>query len=220
MLLALLLFPLPWIDFQCERNPQNRAGRPMLASGAPPAVQRTWQWLVDHFGPARPGWETMISQSGLEAALGKYSGDARKISTRFADDFDARLTSSPLMILLPTFLLVGAVAGFFVRPGVAQRLLMTICALAALGLLGAQIIVGFPMEQTILEMLHSETARRSSPQSSAGFHFKYTFWFGLALCGVLASAIMSVAQVWARAKTRYGKQQGCICDSVEMPHSE
>jgi len=149
----------------------------------------------------------MLSQSGLDAALGRYSGNARKISDRFAEDFDARLTSSPLMILLPLFLLLGAIAGFFVRPGVTQRLMLTTCAVSALGLLGAQIILGFPLEQTILEMMQSETARRSSPQSSAGFRFKYTFWFGLALCGVLVSVIGLAAQECARIKARLKSAQ-------------
>ena len=79
-----------------------------------------------------------------------------------------------------------------------QRLVLMVCALSALGLLTAQIVLGFPLEQTILEMLRSETARRFSPPSSAGF--KYTFWFGLAFCAVLASAITAGAQAWARIK--------------------
>jgi hypothetical protein len=220
LLLALLLFPLPWIDFQCERNTQNRATRPTLVSGTPPAVQRAWQWLVDHFGPGQQGWQTMLSQSGLETALGKYSGNAHKISDRFAEGFDARLVSSPLMVLLPMVLLLGAFAGFLIRPGVAQRILVAACALSALGLLLGQIILGFPLEQTILEMLQSETARRSSPQSSAAFHFKYTFWFGLALCAVFASAIASGAQVCARIKVRYGNAHDCAFDSVETSRSK
>src|SRR5205807_6043785 len=105
--------------------------------------------------------------------------------------FDARLTWSPL-VLLPVFLLIGAVVGFLFEPGVVQRLVLMVCALSALGLLTAQIVLGFPLAQTILEMLLSETDMRFNPPSSAGF--KYTFWFGLAFCAVLASAITAGAQ--------------------------
>src|SRR5262249_31423782 len=97
LLLALLVFPLPWVQIQCDRKPPSPRNffNDVGLSGQP------WDSLSF--------WErdsvTLLEQSGLEAALGVCSptnDDAAKKANR-----DMR--GSPWMAVYPVIVVLGVV---------------------------------------------------------------------------------------------------------------
>src|SRR5438105_367622 len=69
LLLALLLFPLPWVEIQCAGNPSNSRAKLLMQK------QNVPDWVTDRllsWGEERKTW-TWLRQSGLQAALGSYS---------------------------------------------------------------------------------------------------------------------------------------------------
>jgi hypothetical protein len=201
LLLALLMFPLPWVELQCEKDARKRPPRPPTKAATPALPQGVWQWFLAHFLPSNREWGTVLSQSGLQAARARYSGDARQISDRFEKDFNAKLTWSPLMALLPVILCAGFLSGLLLRAKHGRRIVLTACTLAALGLFVGQIAAGFPMEKTFLEMLQEDLKRNGPTQVAEVSRIRYTFWLGLAVCGVLAAAFALASEWYSAVKS-------------------
>jgi hypothetical protein len=149
MLLALLLFPLPWVEIQCPA-PNN-----LIQKG----TTRTWQrWRNDPLSPLRGESFSLFTQSGAQAVAGSWSNaepvpedegavDRMKRET-FERNLNAHPNSAPWLALYPVLLLVGAAVGFWSPLGRRRRRIVAICAGAALLLALVPLVVGFPLENS------------------------------------------------------------------------
>jgi hypothetical protein len=209
LLLALFMFPLPWIRIQCDEK--------RVPLDAPPAAQGNRVKLV-HILLPRQSAETLFSQSGLQAARATCSAhgegeDARKAEEEAA----AGMSASPLMLAWPVFVLGGALAGFLLPTGRRRLATVGACAAVALLLLTAQAFIGFPLEQ-LMEKTAVEQSSTEPPQDttkprslfdtigqviSDGRHIRYvmystyTPWFYLAVVGVVAPLVLTFFEGWA-----------------------
>jgi hypothetical protein len=180
LLLALVLFPLPWVQIQCDK--------PLGNSGS----------------------KTVAEQSGFQAAYGGYSENPVVLEARFEDERKAiqaktlekdgaRLWSG-WMVLYPILLLGGIAAGLLIRKVWLRSALLLCCTLGVGFVLLMQTRVGFPLEQavpragpkqvSIGDMIKVETS------SIPGFEIHYTGWFWLAATAVLGALVVACADAW------------------------
>ncbi|HEV3120004.1 MAG TPA: hypothetical protein VGY58_23285, partial [Gemmataceae bacterium] len=136
-LFVLILFPLPWLEVQCDQN-AARTTRTAVGGGSSSAplsaVEEVREWLLDHLGLPSSRWGTLFSQSGLDAALGSYSsGDPSVNLKNTAEDKRLRdhLHVAVAMALLPFVLLTGFVVSLGWWRGTWRRWLMSALALSA-----------------------------------------------------------------------------------------
>ncbi len=209
LLLALFVFPLPWIQIQCvsERVP----------SDAPPEPQTKDDKIPVGLLPLRDE-EPMCTESGLQAALGTCTIPSKSEDTSKQEaELAAHLSASPMMAAWPA-LVGGALAALFQPVGRRQRWAVSVCVAAALLLLGAQVLIHFP----IVRAMEKDAASRSPPEPAAeqppaeprGAHFygidsdgkrywirhgvraAYTLWFYVAVLGVLAPLALCAFEGW------------------------
>jgi hypothetical protein len=182
MLLALCLFPLPWVQIQCSR-PIGDSGTKVLAE-----------------------------QSGLQAAYGGYTENPLFQHAEFErqrksviEEFKGKereLPRSGWMILFPLLLVAGIIAGFRIRRQPLRSALLIACSALAGLVLFVQAYTGFPLERALPdrsagsislgEMIKIQT---SSPTL---FETHYTGWFWLTIVFVLGSLVASSAEWWMR----------------------
>jgi hypothetical protein len=186
LLLALLLFPLPWIEVRCDR--------PIADTGS----------------------RVLASQSGFQAAYGGYSenslvrevraGRARvQLPAHFRDQ-DIKLQPSPWMILFPALLLAGILASFAIgKPFLRQVLVLASSALAGAVLL-FQWRNGFPLEHAFPNTVTGEVAfggvlkvEASAPTS---LEIHSTVWLWLTLAAVLTAIALAMAEAWESKRPR------------------
>jgi hypothetical protein len=199
-LLALVLFPLPWMEVQCSTNgakgTKSPGGNPAPAPLS--AMEDVQEWLLDHLGLPSSRWEALFSQSGIETALGTYSirvsgGAKPEVDKRLSDNVHA----SMVVAVLPIVLTLGFLSSLRSRRSAWCRRLMTLLAFTALTLLVFQIISGFPLQQGILAIEREDAVRNHKSVDSVtaaspepGMRFHYTCWFGLVLGALTGVAIV------------------------------
>jgi hypothetical protein len=120
MLVALVLFPLPWINLSCGEHQ--------------PGKER-----VVYFS---------VTQSGLQATYGGVSfhqGTMQEEAARSQGAKDKK-GGAPLLVVYALLLVAGIVASFKIRGQPARFRTLAACAGGALALLLVQMAIGFPLE--------------------------------------------------------------------------
>jgi hypothetical protein len=180
MVLALCLFPLPWVQVQCSR--------PIADTGT----------------------KVLAEQSGFQAAYGGYSENPvfqnaeferqRRSVLEELKGKDTGLRWSGWMILYPLLLVCGIVAGFRIWRHPLRSVVLIACSALACFVLFIQAYTGFPLERALPnraagsirlgEIVEIET---SSPTL---FETHYTGWFWLTIVSVLGSLLVASAESW------------------------
>jgi hypothetical protein len=152
LVFCLILFFLPWIELSCQFPPE-------LVKDAP---KEELEQMKKEFGvdPTRP--IGLVTQSGLQIASGdaSVSSDFEKLSekkggaVKNARPFDPKREkkdgeTAPLLYLFPVAVVAGIVLGFVPWPGVARKAVLAGCCLLALGVVGIQAAIGFPLDKEI-----------------------------------------------------------------------
>jgi hypothetical protein len=129
MLLALVLFALPWVEVRCDRPLGERGSR------------------------------TLARQSGLQAAYGGYSEVAlQDVDRSERERMEARVRAvrgepgtdwSPLLVAYPLVLIGGGVLGLLARRERLRRAAAVACSLAAGLLFLVQAFRGLPLERAV-----------------------------------------------------------------------
>ncbi len=139
---CLILFFLPWIEVQCVPKP--------AAAGA----------KSDPFMPPMPtGPQPLLSQSGLQIATGDYSVSNPQLKAMMdaeggkggpkagpKEDKEGP-DAAPLLFLFPVAVLAGIVIGFLPLAGMGRKLMLLACCGVALGVIGVQAGMGFPIKK-------------------------------------------------------------------------
>lgn len=209
LLLAFLLFSLPWVDVQCT-SPSHTPARKL-------AVQYGIESVYDQL--VRSG-ETVISQSGLEAAFGVCSVYRESCSRacEAENELSAQMDASPLLFAFPVMLLIGIAVGFLLYPGAIRSATIALISSTALLLLTVQFDIGFPLSRWYREECRREAGEAEPVQQSPaspkaqesrpqGFDLRYTPWFSLTLFG-LSGSLFFAWKEWRRcARKRHADIQ-------------
>ena len=135
---CLLLFLLPWVEVQCMPKPLPPGARPdpMMAGMKDEPV-------------------TVASQSGLQIATGGLSKmemrDGGMGPGRGAQQDMVNIPTpdgAPLLFLFPLAVVLGIVFGFLPRGGLSRKLAVFSCCMAAIGAIGVQAAMGFPIQES------------------------------------------------------------------------
>jgi hypothetical protein len=184
LLLALLFFPLPWVQIRCDR--------PIGDSGT----------------------RTLVEQSGLQAAYGSYSENPilqtapfetqRKAAQERILAKDGAVARSLWMALYALFLVTGIFAGCLVWNHRLRSALLIGCSALAAVVLFIQVRVGFPLEQALPETVATQVSlgQRVGIEISAPtlLETRYTGWFWLSIVAVLGSLVAAGTESWVRRK--------------------
>jgi hypothetical protein len=183
LLLALVLFPLPWIEVRCDRPIDNSVNR------------------------------TLVEQSGLQAAYGGYTESPTfrtERARRPAQNAPAEesLPGAPLMVLYGLCLTGGLLCGITVRRRLLRLAGLVGSSALALVLLYLQAHRGFPLEQAVtspsIRDATAEALLRSVVGQSGLVEVRYTVWFWLTVAAVAASLLAALVE-WAReARSSWG----------------
>lgn len=208
LLFALLLFPLPWIEIQCDEF----FGKPNLLrqAGVPAPV-------ADVLYPAKQV-NVYYRQSGWQVARGTYtvvpvdnlSAEEAVRRQRFERELSASLQGSWLLAAYPLVLLSGAGIGMAVPLSRRRTLLVAAFALLALALVGIQVIEEFPLQQAYRElpwehiMSDAGAKRVAADEVEDMIHelIRFTSWFWLAHFFTLACLLLLVVEAWLRRRAR------------------
>ncbi|MCI0459282.1 MAG: hypothetical protein L0Z62_20225 [Gemmataceae bacterium] len=180
LLVALLLFPLPWIEVRCDKP------------------------LGDH------GTRTLAEQSGLQAAYGGYSEAPLSHTARTERDrLEARiralqseptLSGSPLMVLYPLVLLGGSLFGLLTRRDRFRCAALVGCSLVAGLLLLLQASRGFPLDQAARTLdakgRLAGVDLRIALSTSGLVEVHYTPWFWLSAIALGGALVAASAEWW------------------------
>jgi hypothetical protein len=191
LLLALLLFPLPWVQVQCDKPIGNS------------------------------GTKILVEQSGLQMISGGYSENAflrdagyererKAVQERLAREKNA---GSAWMIVYPLLLVMGILAGLLVWSFPRRSLMLIGCSASACLVLFVQARLGFPVERALPHAL----AKRVNLGESIGIEItsptlletRYTGWFWLTIVAVLAALVAACAEAW-RMRMKSAKRVGAI----------
>lgn len=198
LLLALLLFPLPWMQIQCTglRNPPAKLTR----IGVPKPV-------AEFIAPSE-NVIAIFTQSGWQAARGECVRGIEwdqmiqesMVSDR-EDDRDkaqrwefversirAKLCPSPLLTAYPFIMLLGIALGIALSPGRPRVSVLLLLIVVALALVSLQHLVGFPLLQAYRLVPWEQLDPRpgglpptpAEVAETVARDVRYTHWFWLA----------------------------------------
>jgi hypothetical protein len=188
LLLAALLFPLPWLEVCCH-TAKGPAAAVTVKTGAPVAKD-AFSRLEDLFNPKAA---VLVSQSGWQAATGEYS-ERLKISNSDEPDPPPRIVIEPARLLFGYFVVVilGAVLGLLLATTWDRRLgIVGMCAATASAFLWIQTAAGFP----IADLLEVEKARaREKGRSTAEEYVRFTSWFYMSHLVTLGAIGLLIAE--------------------------
>ena len=167
---CLLLFFLPWIELQCVP--------PKAALKEIPKEQLEEMKKETGIDPTRP--VSYLVQSGYQIATGDVSvgSDIKRAAekkkkkaggaggdmefdldpeTAFKKNKDKEDGSTaPLLFLFPVALVAGIVVAFVPMPTMVRRGVLAGCCALALGVVGVQALIGFPLEKKLKEKVAKE----------------------------------------------------------------
>lgn len=196
LLLALLMFPLPWVQVQCLKK--TSPGLPSPGTRANP--------LEVIYG-LLPRWEgvTLLTQSGLQTVLGTCSANPQMDDpAKVEQEAGAAMRPSRWMAAWPVLVLGGILAGLLLPARRRQMLAVAACAGAALLLLAAQVLVGFPLEAAMRQLFAEDLAKQAAGEANANegvIYLTYTYWFFLAVLGT-GGALVLTGLEWRRDRRR------------------
>jgi hypothetical protein len=181
LLLALVLFPFPWIEVRCDRPIDNN------------------------------GNHTLVEQSGLQAAYGGYTENPTfrtERERRPAQNADESLPGAPLMVLYGLCITGGLLCGIAVHRRILRLAGLVGSSAAALALLYLQAHRGFPLEQAVtspsVRDVTTEVLLRSVLGKSGLVEVRYAGWFWLTVAAVVTSLLAALAECTRGAKKSWG----------------
>jgi hypothetical protein len=180
LLLALLLFPLPWLEVRCDRR-------------------------LDETGT-----RTLAEQSGLQAAYGGYSEVPLSATARSERDrIEARIRASqnppalswaPLLVVYPLVLLGGFLFCLLAWQNPFRPAVLVGCSLTAGLLFLLQSARGFPLEQAArtlgTEGRLAGVDFRITLGTSGLLEVHYTPWFWLSAVSLGGALATACAEWW------------------------
>jgi hypothetical protein len=211
LLLALLMFPLPWVQVQCLKK---------MSPGLPPPGNRANPLEVIY--GLLPRWDgvTLLAQSGLQAVLGTCSANKEMDDpAKMEREAGAAMRPSRLMAAWPVLVLGGILAGVLLPVGRCRLLAVAGCAGAALLLLAAQVLIGFPLEAAMRKLFADELAKQAAGEAAANegaIYLTYTYWFFLAVLGTGGALVLTGLewrQNWRRGADAVSAAEPCESDS-------
>jgi hypothetical protein len=200
LLLALLLFPLPWVEIRCS------ATKPTVGPGAAGQGVPVIYTVLPHWDSV-----TQFSQTGWQAAQGTctINRDA-DIGTRpeeaAAEERKAiaAMQWSALMTAYPLVVFAGALAGLVLPIGRGRRWVVAACSAAALALVLAQVKVGFPLEHAMYTIYAKELSEIAAKGNKADtvIHIQYTPWFLMAVLALFVVLGLTGLEWWLLRRAR------------------
>jgi hypothetical protein len=200
LLLALLLFPLPWVEIRCS------ATKPTLGPGASgQGVPVIYTFL--------PVWDSMttFSQTGWEAARGTctvnveaYDEPKRKQADEDERKAIAAMHWSPLMATFPIVLVAGILVGLMLPIGRGRRWLVAGCGVVGILLIAVQMKVGFPLEHAMYKLYAKELSEIAAKGNKADtvIHIQYTPWFLMAVLALFVALGLTGLEWWLLRRAR------------------
>src|SRR5262245_8041798 len=163
---CVILFFLPWIEIQCvapkevvKDIPKESLEKSRQELGWDPSVPfsfLTQSGFEIAIGGASPGSDTKRLMSKMEKEFGAKAGSNNSRNNNKPFEFDTdesgkkkERATAPLLFAYFGMVLVGIAVGLLPFGGIVRRLVVLLICLTALGILGAQIAMGFPIEQEI-----------------------------------------------------------------------
>jgi hypothetical protein len=165
-LAALVLFCLPWVEIRCDKNAQSRPPRP-------------------------PEFETVWTQSGLQAVWGGYTDLRPKSERPTNSDGDDDISPAPLVAVYGVLLVLAFLVALLARGRPHVWAAVAGMAGVAFLLLTLQALVGFPIER----MFDEKKGDWRVGWSSGWVH--YTWWYYLSIALMVAGVTLSLME-WRR----------------------
>jgi hypothetical protein len=180
LLLALLLFPLPWVQVQCN-GPIGNSRKKVL-----------------------------VEQSGLQMVYGGYSenpllrdpqfeGQRRSVERALSVN-ERMLPGSMWIMLCVLFLVNGILAGILVRSDALRSALLIGCGVSTGLVLLVQARMGFPLEralpETVVKRIRLGETIGIELSSGTLLETRYTGWFWLIVSAVLGSLAAACIESW------------------------
>ncbi|AMV28842.1 hypothetical protein VT84_30895 [Gemmata sp. SH-PL17] len=225
LFICLILFFLPWVEVQCVMPKDGLGGfdadpMPGMKAGAGKAISSA--------GP-RP----FITQSGLQIATGGHSFASPELKMLMdeAEKSGKKMGAPPgkgnekdelgkgvILFLFPILILVGGVLGIVLGPGLPRRLVVAGCCAGAIGVVGIQAAIGFPIEQQIKKEAEKEkemAKQFGGDASKVENPFKIVWKFPLYLTLLLLVGATGTAFVDGGVKKRKPKRVSYDFDDDE-----
>jgi hypothetical protein len=160
LLVCAVLFVLPWIEIQVVPPPSEVKNMP----------KERVEMVKKEIGidPTKP--IGIIAQSGFQIANGTASlgSDMKRVMDKMQEKLGTKMekspeaelneglkkeegVSAPLLFLYPVVILGGIVLGCIPWAGIVRKILVASCCAAAIGIIGLQAVIGFPLETKIKE---------------------------------------------------------------------
>jgi hypothetical protein len=215
LLLALILFPLPWIEIQCpgfldsekttilKKRPEEKVEAPAKLQNSGPTLPN---WLGKFLPDAGPHKAILVDQSGLQAALGSWSfgSEVNRESSqtaRLSSELDAGMAPSWRMICYGLVLAVGLVASYWLSISRRRCAIVGICAIAALGLGITERLSGFPLEgafrQIHWDRVLDDTSKVPPTMDRVlKEDLRYTVWYFLVQVLLIAALALAILEWW------------------------
>jgi hypothetical protein len=210
-----VLFFLPWVGLQCKypkdvdlKNPNAKLDEKNLA------------------------WKTIVSQSGFQAATGEYTivdEDLRQVEEQAkkmkgqAGVKAGQKEEKPDSALLLWGFLIAAVAGIFigflVPSSPAKQGMLTVCCLIALGTVGAQAAIGFPIgkEKNDMKGMGGNNNMGVKQEDFVRTTYKVPFYLTLVLCvGAAVTTLLETSPKPKKKKKRYVEEE----EEEELPEED
>jgi hypothetical protein len=178
-LTALAVFLLPWVEVRCDKAAVQPRVQAPDASGV-----RIWAAGTSQ----QSEWETVVTQSGLQAVYGGYSeaaGASYRSGSQDREAFD--IPVAPWIGVYAGLLILAAAAGLLLRTFRRRCIAGLAFGGAAVVVLLVQGLVGFPIEEVFLK------EGESSSPARALVEVRYTPWYYLSfalLWGGMAAAAL------------------------------
>jgi S1-C subfamily serine protease len=208
LLLALVLFPLPWIEVACEKPANQGGGTAVIAtqSGLQTIYGGMSSPLQDRFAGMGDGASGPGGTGPGTGPPGLAAADQKKIGM------------SPLTGLYPLLLVGGIALGIALPLGHRRLTLVAACCLAALAVLLLQSVLGFPIANEI----QAENAKNAlpkdinlkAPPEFADPFTRYTLWYYLSWIALLGCAGCVAAEHLQAQRAPAGLATGALAVAV------
>ncbi len=163
LFICLILFFLPWVEVQCVPDLDQVKGLPKAQ-----VEKAKTEYGID---PSKPF--SIARQSGLQIATGDVApgSDMKRIQSKMKEQLtksgmavnetssssksnkkDGETKAAPLLFLFPLLVVAGMGIAFIPLPALIRRLLVAGCCMGALGTVGLQAAIGFPIEDDLRNM--------------------------------------------------------------------
>jgi hypothetical protein len=195
LLLALLLFPLPWVEIQC--GSRSSPGPP------PPGAKPNPVEILYNLIPWREA-VTPFTQSGWQAVEGTCTVNPElNDPEKGRREMNEAMSGSLPLAAYPFVLFVGILAGLRMPCDRRRRLVVGLCAAAVLGLLLWQVAVGFPLDTGMRKLFAEDLEKQAQGNTKEGvIYITYTPWFVLAVLSVAGALFLSAAEEWHARRRR------------------